>query len=248
MLKRYLKLAVWLLLYTVILYHLAFYDSFPLSPNYHFPGKSILIAYSFSLPLTLLCEGYFQYLSRKTKNRKKAVTQFLRNILISLILLVILAFYTASHNIQEPYYLLASILLSIVSGILWIGFHYGKTLFLWWTYMLPEGDSINIKNGKTVHRILFDDLIYFLSKEKIVYAYLKNGKKLLTNFNLAELENSLPQQFFRINRQYIVNRKHVGTTRSIENQKIEIGLKDAEEVFPLIVSRYRATDFRKWLQ
>ena len=90
------------------------------------------------------------------------------------------------------------------------------------------------------------DLSYFSSKNKIVTAHLKSGKDIITNFNLKELEKILSNEFFRINRQYIINKEAIDVVKNAKNYTLEVHLKKQESKIPLIVSRYRVPHFRKW--
>lgn len=134
----------------------------------------------------------------------------------------------------------------MINAAIWIAMIYGKVLLNKWT-KLPTSDSINIKSDRTIHKIEFSNLSHFTSTNKVVIANLTSGKQIITNFNLTELENLLPGRFFRINRQFILNKEAIDQVKSIENQKLQVSLKDLETDDAFVVSRYRASEFKRWL-
>ena len=102
------------------------------------------------------------------------------------------------------------------------------------------------KAGKTI----------ILPQEQIAYAFLNNGycylktfpgEGYLTSYTLDEISRNLGEQdFFRVNRQILINRKTCRTYRAIDHGKIALDLEPLlkEQV---IVSQKRARDFRKWI-
>ena len=91
-----------------------------------------------------------------------------------------------------------------------------------------------------------EDIAYFFSEHKIVFVRDFSGKQLIVDKNLTELEANLPSdQFFRINRKFIVNQKAIDRFKP-DNGKIQIFLKP--EIKEIIhVSKETAPDFRKWI-
>lgn len=70
-------------------------------------------------------------------------------------------------------------------------------------------DTIVIKSGYDLHKVKFNDVIYIESDSEYVNYFLENGKSILANQSLANLETSLPKLFLRVHRSYIVNRDKV---------------------------------------
>ncbi len=91
-----------------------------------------------------------------------------------------------------------------------------------------------------------DEIAYFFTEHKIVFVRDHQGRQMIVEKNLAELENELDQHdFFRINRKFIVHQKAIDRFKP-DSGKIQIFLKPEikEEVF---VSKETAPEFRKWI-
>ncbi len=92
------------------------------------------------------------------------------------------------------------------------------------------------------------DIACFL-KEALNYIYTFNGDRYLLDFTtLDEVEELLdPKQFYRANRQYIINIDAVQTVRPMENAKLTIRLKEPNHKFDIDMSREKAPVFKKWI-
>lgn len=89
-------------------------------------------------------------------------------------------------------------------------------------------------------------LIY--SSEGTVSLYLQDNRSFMVSYTLEQLELLLdPYQFFRANRQFIVNRDFIDDVESYFNRKLVIfsKVKSPEKI---IVSRIKAQLFLKWLE
>ena len=87
------------------------------------------------------------------------------------------------------------------------------------------------------------------SKDEVIYLVHKDGKKYITDYrSLDEIEELLdPVQFFRANRQFIIDLSYIETMRSDESGKVIVRLKLGG--FPeIIVSKEKAAAFRKWVE
>ncbi|HEX5654805.1 MAG TPA: LytTR family DNA-binding domain-containing protein [Chitinophagaceae bacterium] len=86
-------------------------------------------------------------------------------------------------------------------------------------------------------------------KEALNYIYLFNGDKHLLDFTtLDEVEELLdPRQFYRANRQYIINVDAIQAVKPMENAKLNIRLKEPNHKFEIDMSREKAPVFKKWL-
>ena len=91
------------------------------------------------------------------------------------------------------------------------------------------------------------DIAYFFSEEGVSLFRTKTNQKFSIDYTLDELETMLdPTQFFRANRQFIVD---IGAVQQIHphfNNKLKLTLKPVSE-HEVLVSRERATDFKKWM-
>lgn len=87
------------------------------------------------------------------------------------------------------------------------------------------------------------------TKEVLNYIYLFNGEKYMIDYvTLDEVEELLnPKQFYRANRQFIVNIDAVQTVKPVENSKLIIRLKEPNHKLEIDMSRLKSPEFKKWL-
>ncbi len=92
--------------------------------------------------------------------------------------------------------------------------------------------------------------IAFLMYETIIFVYTIPDEKFnMDSDSMDEIEEMLdPDQFFRVNRQYIVNRKAVARVWGIENSKMMVKLKEPHNTIEIDISRQKAPIFKKWLE
>ncbi|WP_338872528.1 LytTR family DNA-binding domain-containing protein [Spirosoma sp. SC4-14] len=104
--------------------------------------------------------------------------------------------------------------------------------------------------GKNQHGELdfpVEDVYFFTIEERYYYAQLDKGQYLISK-TLNELDTDLdPNRFFRIKRDYIVNRQAVLNYAYWENGKyiVRLNTPDRHEI---VVPRARMQEFREWLQ
>ena len=140
-------------------------------------------------------------------------------------------------------------------------FHLLQSKFSNDVYLQQIGELFNnFKNGKkykdriTAHLVRNIVLINAgdvacFSKDEVIYLVHKDGKKYITDYrSLDEIEELLdPVQFFRANRQFIIDLSYIETMRSDESGKVIVRLKLGG--FPeIIVSKEKAAAFRKWVE
>lgn len=87
------------------------------------------------------------------------------------------------------------------------------------------------------------------SKEVIIYIYLFNGDRFMIDYvTLEEVEELLnPKQFYRANRQYIINIDAIHTVKPVENSKLIVRLKDPNQKLDIDMSRLKSPEFKKWM-
>jgi hypothetical protein len=91
------------------------------------------------------------------------------------------------------------------------------------------------------------DVYYFTIEDRSYYAVVPKGRYAVSKA-LNELEAELdPTQFYRIKRDYIVNRKAVLNYAYWENGKYIVRLNTPDH-YEIVVPRARMQDFREWLQ
>lgn len=113
-------------------------------------------------------------------------------------------------------------------------------------------NKIVLETGNKTTVLEDTEIAYAYSSGGNVWVIKTDGQKLLTNYDsFAKLETQLSgAAFFRLSRQYLVHHQAIRTVKEEVNRKLCIQLipvfqpnANQEQV---IVSRYRAAEFRKW--
>lgn len=110
----------------------------------------------------------------------------------------------------------------------------------------PAKGRLVARKGTEFVALNKDEIAYFFSEHKIVFVRDFQGRQMIIDKNLTELETELDNQlFFRINRKFIVQQKSIDRFKP-DSGKIQIFLKPEmkEEIF---VSKETAPEFRKWI-
>jgi DNA-binding LytR/AlgR family response regulator len=104
-----------------------------------------------------------------------------------------------------------------------------------------------IRFGEHIKTIATDDIAYFFTENKINLLCTSDNRKYPVDFNLDQLESLLdPEQFFRINRQFIIGIHAIAEMRAYSKARVNIKLNPAcpQET---IVSVERSAAFKQWL-
>jgi len=103
--------------------------------------------------------------------------------------------------------------------------------------------------GKEHHFIDQEEIGVFYLAEGIVWIELLDGKLFHTDYSLTKLLDVLASEhYFRLNRQVIVSRKAIKGYDKLSYQKLKVILIDTLQFDEnLIVSKYNAPVFKKWL-
>ncbi|RYU90511.1 response regulator transcription factor [Mucilaginibacter terrigena] len=98
---------------------------------------------------------------------------------------------------------------------------FGRQVIMEKTEGKPDDDYFFVKSGKTLRKILLDEVLYFEGEKE--YVRLVTGtEELLIYRRLKEIETQLPQPFIRVHNSYIVNTKRLN---KIQDNHIYIGDK-----------------------
>ncbi|XOV94353.1 MAG: LytR/AlgR family response regulator transcription factor [Bacteroidota bacterium] len=104
-----------------------------------------------------------------------------------------------------------------------------------------------VKVGEKLISVVTEDIAYFYTKNGVVYLVTNRNNRYLMDQVLEEISNDLdPKLFYRLNRQFLVQFKHVESVNRFAKGKllIELNPGPGEQV---IVSAEKAADFRSWL-
>lgn len=101
--------------------------------------------------------------------------------------------------------------------------------------------------GTKIRSIEVADIAYFYADEKITFLVTRDSQQLSVDFSLDKLASLLdPEQFFRINRQFLVSFKAIDTVHTHFKGRLKIGLKPSSKIEAFVVTD-RVTDFKLWL-
>ncbi len=110
----------------------------------------------------------------------------------------------------------------------------------------PKKTAVIVFRGDKIIPIETESIAFLYIENTIVYAFTFDGKKLSTTYKLDDLEQKLYPQFFRANRQFLVNRKAIKEASQYFNRKIQIHLTISfSEV--ILVGKEKVTLFLNWL-
>ncbi len=104
------------------------------------------------------------------------------------------------------------------------------------------------KNGVQFITLKVVEVVFFTTTDKVVYAVMEDGRKLVIETRLAVLETELDaSKFFRINRQYIINVFFIKAFLPYKAVQliVELALKNTRDDF--IVSQSLTPEFKKWI-
>lgn len=104
-----------------------------------------------------------------------------------------------------------------------------------------------IRFGEHIKTIAVADIAYCYSENKNTFARTFDGMNHPMDYNLDSLSEMLnPLEFFRINRQYLINLKSIAEMKSYSKARVIVRLNPPVKEQP-IVSSERAADFKNWL-
>ena len=104
-----------------------------------------------------------------------------------------------------------------------------------------------IKVGQHLKIIPTDEIECFYSENKATYIHTTTNRNYLIDNSLEHWQEELnPDQFFRVNRTFIVNISVIKDIVSYTNSRLELKLNSYNET-EIIVSRERVKDFKNWI-
>ncbi|MEP5612583.1 MAG: LytTR family DNA-binding domain-containing protein [Cyclobacteriaceae bacterium] len=250
LLKKYLVVFI----LTIVSATLSTPIHFPFHPNYQFPFLLFFISLLDGIILVHLIDAvYFQFEKSifVKKVEAKQIVWFILTCLTIISAYFPVYYFSANYLLgftSELYSFVLSLLGSLLVVMLFIFLFYGRKFVELLTVKNNNG-TFKVKSGKKIHLIPLQEIRYFYSQNKAVFLVNIDGKKMVTNFTLNELEGVLDKRiFFRANRQHLVQATAVASVSTSSNDKLEVTLKTNSEVVEIVVSRYKAAAFREWLE
>lgn len=105
-----------------------------------------------------------------------------------------------------------------------------------------------VKKGKENVSLPINDIVLFHTEHRSVYVIDRMGQEYITDKNLCDIELEMDkEQFFRVNRQYIVNIDFIHGFKTYQRVKLQIDLTLSQIKHNVIVSQEMAPQFREWM-
>jgi two-component system response regulator LytT len=90
-------------------------------------------------------------------------------------------------------------------------------------------------------------IAWFYTANEIVYAHTTDGHQYIMEFTMEQLEQQLdPQQFFRANRQYIINRLAITEVNFYFNGRLSVKVKP-DPTEHILISKARVPEYKAWM-
>jgi two-component system LytT family response regulator len=103
-----------------------------------------------------------------------------------------------------------------------------------------------IKIGDHIRSVTIDEIVYFYAEGRNAYIINKQGRRLIIDYKLEELEEILdPSVFYRVNRTFIININYVKDVLVYSNSRLKV-LTEVDSEKEIIVSREKVAAFKQW--
>ena len=104
-----------------------------------------------------------------------------------------------------------------------------------------------VKIGTQIKIIEISDILCFYSQNKATYIQTFQNRNYLVDCSLETIENEINRDdFFRINRSFLVARNAISDISLFSNSRLKLNLKGFKNN-DLIVSREKVSDFKQWI-
>lgn len=92
------------------------------------------------------------------------------------------------------------------------------------------------------------DIVLIYTENKMVYVIDRYNKKYIADKTLTELEDTLDKtEFFRANRQYILNISFIRGFKPFERVKLLVDLTIPDINHHIVISQETAPQFKEWM-
>lgn len=246
-----------LVLFSLVINHLATRDSFPGSESYRFPTEGFWASIVLCILIEIIANLNFKYYKKKHFSKKveiNTIVWFMASTLGYITIMYIpvnfiLAIVAGGQ--VEFYYLLIGLLITLLLSFILIALLYAKNIHNLYKLSIKDAE-ITIESGARTTKLTYENIACFYSENKIVYTVQNDGTTITTDFTLNELEEKINDQlFFRANRQIIIHKDAVDQIEKIENGKLRIRLKASiinNTIAEINISRYKRKAFINWFQ
>ena len=112
---------------------------------------------------------------------------------------------------------------------------------------VPKVRSLLVHRGDKIIPVKVADIALFYVEDKYSFAHTEEGKRYLISHTLEELSKMFPVEFYRVNRQYIVNRSFIKEALHQRNRKLKVVLSIPFDD-DILVGKLKITNFLDWLE
>lgn len=108
---------------------------------------------------------------------------------------------------------------------------------------------IRMEVGDSYRFFSIDEVAYFISEDKYVFAVLNSGRRVITNFQkLQDVEDRLPREdFFRLSRNIVASIGSIKSVKKFFRGRLIVTIGAGECSEQQIISSGRRDDFLNWL-
>lgn len=89
-----------------------------------------------------------------------------------------------------------------------------------------KSTALPVKIGERIILVRFETIAYFEANDKYVFIYTKEGQKHITDHTLSHLAESLPDNFLRVQKSFIINKDLIQEIHKHFNGRYIITLED----------------------
>jgi two-component system response regulator LytT len=108
--------------------------------------------------------------------------------------------------------------------------------------------SLLIHHSEKIIPLKVSSIAYIFAGNGLITLHTSNGQNYFVQYTIEQLETLLnPTQFFRANRQFIVNREAIENIEHYFNRRLVLQLHQQTPV-KIIVSRQKVHDFLSWIE
>lgn len=255
--RHWVKRVIVLVIFSLVVNHLAASDNFLGSNPYRFPMVGFLFTIVLFIVVGIIADLNFKFYKKKYFSKKveaitivKFMASTLAYIAIVYIPVNIILELILGGEIQL-YYTVIGLLISLLLCVVFIGLLYAKDLYHLYKRSITDVE-ITIESGAKIKKLTYENIACFYSENKIVYTVQNDGTTITTDFTLNELEEKINNQlFFRANRKSIIHKDAVDLIEKVENGKLRVQLKSAlknDATAEINISRYKRKAFMDWYQ
>lgn len=253
----WLQKVIVLIIFSLVVNHLAASDNFLDSKSYRFPVVGFLFTIVLGILVGIIADLNFRFYKKKHFYKKIEFVTIVK--FMASTLGYITAIYIPANIIVEIvaggqiqfYYTLIGLLITLLVSLVLIVILFAHDIYSLYKLSVKDAE-ITIESGARMTKLTYENIACFYSENKIVYTVQNDGTTIMTDFTLNELEEKINDQLFlRANRQIIIHKDAVDQVERIENGKLRIQLKAPirnDRIAEINISRYKRKEFMNWFQ